>query len=120
MSEPTPGFRIEVITAFTQIGADDEEGLMAWLDAGHHVWMPMVASNQERVDQLRGIAESLFSAVPYAERRFVDENVLNEVAQLCDELAETLDRLAGGSASARAVLAKYHRTRKAHHDPTLA
>lgn len=49
-------FRITSITAYTQIGPDDEEGIIAFLnDDG--AWMPMIAADPARLDQLRMFAQ---------------------------------------------------------------
>lgn len=64
------GFRIHSITAFTTIGADNEEGVMAFYDPGQGVWMPMIAADQARVSDLRRIAETTFAHVEWRERRF--------------------------------------------------
>jgi hypothetical protein len=57
--QPQPGFRITEITAFTTIGEDDEEGVVAFMGDG--VWMPMIAADITRLTQLRQHAE-LFRA----------------------------------------------------------
>jgi len=55
--QPVPGFRINEITAFTCIGDDDEEGLVAFLDPGLGVWMPMVSADITRLSILRDKAD---------------------------------------------------------------
>jgi hypothetical protein len=67
------GFRIEALTAFTIIGEDDEEGVMAFHDAATRTWIPMIAADERRVEQLRGIARSIRPDGDYTERRFVPE-----------------------------------------------
>lgn len=66
-----PGFRITSITAFTTIGKDNEEGVMAFRDEAQGVWMPMIAADEHRVNDLRRIAEALFTNVEWRERKFV-------------------------------------------------
>lgn len=54
---PYSGFRITNLWAFTQVGADDQEGICAFMtDRG---WMPMIASDRVRLDQLRPIAQQI-------------------------------------------------------------
>ena len=53
--KPVPGFRITEITAFTTIGPDDEEGVVAFMDG--EIWMPMVAADITRLSMLRAIAD---------------------------------------------------------------
>lgn len=65
-----PGFRIETITAFTTIGDDDEEGVLAFLGKDGF-WIPMVAANPERLEDLRRIAAEQFAGTEYRERKFV-------------------------------------------------
>ena len=65
-----PGFRITEITAFTKIGPDDEEGVCAFLGPDG-MWMPMIAADPHRVDDLRAIAHTLFAGEEISERRFV-------------------------------------------------
>ena len=55
--QPQPGFRITEITAFTTIGADDEEGVCAFLDPTMGVWMPMVSADITRLSILRDRAD---------------------------------------------------------------
>lgn len=50
-------FRITTIHAFTCVGEDDEEGVIAF-----HTpmgWMPMVAADLTRLDQLRPMAKKI-------------------------------------------------------------
>ena len=68
-----PGFRITSITAFTTIGPDDEEGVMAFMTPSG-TWMPMIAADSHRVDDLREIAKATFIGVEWRERRFVSED----------------------------------------------
>ena len=71
MSGPQPGFRITSLTAYTQIGPDDEEGVCAFLDR-NGIWMPMVAADHERLAMLREIAQQTADATgqPVRVRRF--------------------------------------------------
>ena len=71
--QPQPGFRITSITAFTAIGDDDEEGVVAFLGPGD-VWMPMVAADMTRLTQLRERVEVLrLAGMTIRERRFIQE-----------------------------------------------
>lgn len=50
-------FRIRVLYAFLSVGPDGDEGVAAFI--APHGWMPMVAANEERLTQLRPIAQQL-------------------------------------------------------------
>lgn len=121
-TDARPGFRITGLTIFTQIGDDDEEGLLAFIDAGQTlgggmpVWMPMCAADQRRVDQLRHVAETKFAGVPWVERRFYPGEVLNEVSAMCDELAETLAATAFDFPAVEPLLARYRALKEKHTD----
>jgi len=52
-----PRIRIKEIIAFTIIDDDDEEGIIAMLHGD--IWMPLIASDRVRFDQLRPIAEDI-------------------------------------------------------------
>ena len=56
-----PGFRITYIHAFTAIGSDDEEGVIAFMSADGP--MPMIAADPERLEQLRPIAQQVADAM---------------------------------------------------------
>lgn len=120
-SPPRPGFRITGLTIFTQIGDDDEEGLLAFVDVnqtlghGMPVWMPMCAADERRVSQLRHVAESKFAGVPWVERRFYPGEVLSEVLGVCDELAEALEATGWGT-TVQDVMAKYRNLKEKHTD----
>lgn len=120
-SNPRPGFRITGLTIFTQIGDDDEEGLLAFVDAGQTlgqgfpVWMPMCAAAERRVEQLRHIAETKFAFVAWTERRFHSPEVLAEVLAVCDELAEALEATGWGT-TVQDVMAKYRNLKEKHTD----
>lgn len=52
------GFRITGLWAFTTIGEDNEEGVVAF-QGRDGMWMPLVASDAVRVDQLRQVAQEM-------------------------------------------------------------
>ena len=64
-------FRIESVTAYTQIGADDEEGIIGFLTVDG-TWMPMVAADADRLSMLRGMAQRVADNTgrPVRVRRF--------------------------------------------------
>ena len=64
------GFRITSITAYTAIGADDEEGVCAFLTPTG--WMPMVAADDVRLVELRRHAQDVATMTgrPITVRRF--------------------------------------------------
>jgi len=64
-------FRITSITAFTQIGEDDEEGVIAFLGADG-MWYPLVAADGERLEAMRPHAQRIADITdrPVCERRF--------------------------------------------------
>lgn len=73
-------FRITSITAYTQIGPDDEEGIIAFLnDDG--AWMPMIAADPARLDQLRMFAQVTadISGRPVTVRQFGIGEVLDTI-----------------------------------------
>lgn len=66
------GFVITEITAFIAVDdGDGDEGVMAFMDTTLGTWMPMVAADPARADQLRNIARTMFAHVDWVERRFV-------------------------------------------------
>ncbi len=63
-------FRIDEVTVFTSIGADDEEGVVAFM--GRRTWMPMVAADTKRLAVLRPMAQAIARETgrPVMERKF--------------------------------------------------
>lgn len=51
-------FRIESMTLYSQIGVDDEEGIIGFLTP-EGTWMPMVCADHVRLAQLRGMAQTV-------------------------------------------------------------
>lgn len=64
-------FRIETLTAYTQIDEGDEEGLVGFLTADG-TWMPMIAADHVRLANLRDRAQLVADATgrPVRVRRF--------------------------------------------------
>lgn len=50
---------IDTLTAYIAVD-DDGEGIMAW--KGPQGWMPMIGADEERIKQMRPIAEQLAAA----------------------------------------------------------
>lgn len=50
------GFRIRQLWAWTQVDVDDQEGIIGMLGPDR-TWMPLIASDQVRLDDLRPYAE---------------------------------------------------------------
>lgn len=73
-------FRIESLTAFTQIGDDDEEGIIALLGP-EGIWLPMIAADHERVASLRAHAEATakITGRPVRLVRFTVGTVIEEI-----------------------------------------
>ena len=74
------GFRIQEMWAFTAIGPDDQEGVMAMLMDGQPI--PMIASDRRRFDSLRAMIDDLPPGSPMVRvRHFVpapDDGVVLE------------------------------------------
>lgn len=50
-------FRIDRIWAFLSVGADNEEGVVGFLDRRTGQWMPMVAADEKRLRALQELAQ---------------------------------------------------------------
>lgn len=98
-------FRITSLTAFTQIGLDDEEGLIGM--ASGDMWVPLVAADERRLEQLRPFAQAVANATgrPVRMRRF--ETVVE---------VDTLEpRMGGGGTPADAERAVHDHDVEAEH-----
>ena len=65
------GFRISELWAWTQVGDDDEEGIIAFQNGG--AWVPCIASDRVRLDSLRDFAQRTANMLGHSVklRRFV-------------------------------------------------
>jgi hypothetical protein len=61
------GFRIASLTAYTTIGADDEEGVIGFLSP-EGTWVPLVAADETRLDGLRDKAQLVADLTGYEVR----------------------------------------------------
>lgn len=73
-------FRITALWAWTMIGEDDEEGILGFLGASG-VWIPLIASDRVRLDQLREHAERIVKMTgrPACLRRFDAPDTLDRI-----------------------------------------
>jgi hypothetical protein len=53
------GFKIETLRAFVAVGKDGHEGVCAFQAGGSNVMLPMVCADEERVKQLRPLAQAI-------------------------------------------------------------
>lgn len=69
--------RITSLTAWTQIDAQDQEGLVA-MRGDDGVWLPLIGADLERIESLRPYAQAVAQATgrPVTLRRFGDGEVL--------------------------------------------
>ncbi len=65
MKENYPGFRITDLWVFVGIDEDGDEGVMAFHSPGMGS-MPMVAADEKRREQFRGIADTVVAQRPGA------------------------------------------------------
>lgn len=74
-------FRITSLHAWTQIGPDDEEGIIGYLGSDG-TWMPLIASDRVRLDELRRYAEAIARQTgrPVQLRSFAAGMVVDEIA----------------------------------------
>lgn len=63
-------FRIGYIWAWTQVDENDEEGILGFYSEG--TWMPLIASDRVRLDEVRAIAGAIVTATgrPAVLRKF--------------------------------------------------
>lgn len=73
-------FRITSLWAWTMVDEMDEEGIIAFLAPGG-MWMPLIASDRVRLDQLREKAEITARTMgrPAILRRFGDGEELDRI-----------------------------------------
>lgn len=76
MIPPQPGFRITKLRAYTSIGKDDEEGIVAFMM--HGVWYPLICADEERFKQMREKAVEIAN-VTGREVRVVEFATLKEL-----------------------------------------
>ena len=105
-NEPQPGFRITQITAFTTIGPDDEEGVIA-VPMGDTM-MPLIAADITRLTQMRVWAHdvSKVMGVEVTERTFIAIDTLDKLRQEAEMVREMAndEQYAGGQDLAEMVL----------------
>ena len=92
-NEPQPGFRISQITAFTTIGDDDEEGVVAMEMNG--MMMPFISADITRLTEMREWAKTFtFSGIEVTERTFVaaeeSADIIGYERALADDLAQVI------------------------------
>lgn len=54
------GFRIDTLWAYTQVGGDNEEGIIAYFDGA--TWIPAIASDRNRLESLVPYAQAVADA----------------------------------------------------------
>lgn len=85
------GFRITSLWAFTMVGPDDEEGIIGAYNVELGAMMPLIASDQVRLQDYRPLAQEIANAAqrPVQLRKFVLSRNLETIEP---RLPEEIDR----------------------------